>query len=135
MISRNLSYRKIGIVILLVAGILCAVYYSYSKRHSLNIKIDGIEKVEIMTTQEDDFETVKVEEVKYIIKKINKFKIYPTDELPGESSPYAVITLCYGNNEKEDVYFYGGMIGYNGEVYTTGWLTNRRLNQLIKNLQ
>jgi len=88
-----------------------------------------------MSTQEGNFESVKEEVVKDLVKKLNKFRIYASKELPGESSPYAIITLYDRNGGKEIVYFYGGMIGYNGEVYTTGWLTNRRLNQLIKNLQ
>ena len=44
MISRKISYRKTGIVILFAAGILYTFYCSYSKKNTLNIETENIEK-------------------------------------------------------------------------------------------
>lgn len=133
MIARKSVYWKMGIIMLVVAGVF--VYCGYSKKHSLNIKIDGLEKVVLLSSHSGHLEIVKEEDIRYTIKRINRIKVFLSNELPGERSPVAWMTLYYSNNEEAKVYFYGGMVWYGEELYTTGLLTNWRLNQLFKHFK
>lgn len=107
-----------------------SMYYYFSKKNSLNIDAEIISKVEIITQGEYHLVTEEKKEINNIIKKINKIKFYTTNDLPGERSPYAQIILYDRNSEEKTVYFYGGMAGYNNELYTTGFLTSWQLQQI-----
>jgi len=133
-ILRNRPFKKQFFIILLVIFILFLTYYVLAKKNSLNIDAERISKIEIFTQPiligDYHFVIEEKKEIKDIIKKINKIKVYPTNELPGESSPHAHIILYDQNSKKETIYFYGGMAGYKKELYTTGFLINWQLKQI-----
>lgn len=144
----KIMYTIIIIIILLMT---IAFVLHDSKKISFNINAEEVKKIKLgggfpVLSEDYYFVIENKEEVKKVIKSLNKIACYATDDDVGEL--YLLITL-YGENDKEiaQINFYGGMAGMwytdgsdgkkiiiDGEIYETGLLTNLQLRRLCRAL-
>lgn len=117
------------------------------KREHLGIDAKSMQKITIITQPnilgDNNFVIEDDKDINVIVKSLNRFAYYPSNELPGESSPYASITFFRNNKRFALLNFYGGIAGITyfnddkivkGELFKTGLLTNLQLRCLCRKL-
>ena len=127
--------------------VLVLILIDQLKREHFGIDAKDIQKITIITQPnvlgDYNFAIEDDKDINVIFKSLNNIAYYPSNELPGESSPYASITFYKNYKRFALLDFYGGFAGITyfnddniakGELHKTGFLTDLQLSWLCRKL-